>query len=367
MKDKILKDSKKQRREACERQYPDNYWKILCAVDADLRRVFENNRTGWGYEEQEYYQSLGKDQYPDTEKELVQLFEQFMGDSDSGLDLQRFFNLHDKTKAWLRKRCNNWKRHQDRAKKALAISGTTTRQLHTRLAQLTLEILNERFYDLKREICHLLGIEDNELDLETTWRIFFLQGPPYTNNDKRYIKVRKEALKAKRKELEEEHKYLDRLEPTLTRAFPWKWIQENQSIMENLSRKGNRHFLKMYDMLMEQRIRFSDSTYYFDTYIHEDDLLPVLVKPIFPLIEKETGCDTNTVRRYIREMAYQGIIRRFVKDGERGQVIFEIGRWIKGNAAFPKPVWFLKNTPEIRQALKDFDANRSLKKDRSQK
>jgi len=48
---------------------------------------------------------------------------------------------------------------------------------------------------------------------------------------------------------------------------------------------------------------------------------------------------------------------RIVKKAQvlaHGQVIFSIGTWVQGKSKFPKPVYFLKNTPEMVRALATF-------------
>lgn len=347
---------REEERERQARQHSYDYWRVLHAVYLELNRTL-----GWeddqGYEARELYSELDREDYPEEERELVRRFEEWAWDASSdGLELSKILNLDSRTKNWLKRNCENWPRWLHKAQNAIRISDTLERQINYRLAQIILDLLQSNFLGLYGEIEGVCA--EDEASYEAIYRTFILEKIPYTDNDSRFPKVKRQALQRMRAELDEAKGYLDTLEPAKPKRFPFKWITENRAIMANLSRKGNRHMLKIYELLMDQRMSFTTTRDKLDGMV-ENQHAPVPVQPNHDLIKRETGLKANTqVGDYLREMAYQGIIERYGLDGERGQMLYQIGDWKQGNARFPRPVYWLKDTPEMRRALREFWTNR---------
>jgi hypothetical protein len=120
--------------------------------------------------------------------------------------------------------------------------------------------------------------------------------------------------------------------------------------MGNLNEKGNRHFLGLYKMLMEKRIK------------NAEEGTPVLVKPDYDLIELRLGLRRQDAWRHLREMCRLGIIKKANMDGERGEMIYQIGTYEQEKSKFPKPTYWVQNTPDMVKALTEFDANRELRR-----
>ncbi len=166
------------------------------------------------------------------------------------------------------------------------------------------------------------------------------------NGDPRFLKARNKAVRQVLDELPRLATALSRLRVKSVREFPPVWIKSNKRIMRNLYKKGNQHFLPLYEILVDSRITPGEKG------------APVLMLPDYALIERRTGLKRKYAYRYIREMCRCGILQRHHVDGERGPMIYSMGVWMPGRGKTPRPIFFLKETPKIKAALIEFDAQR---------
>jgi hypothetical protein len=130
------------------------------------------------------------------------------------------------------------------------------------------------------------------------------------------------------------------------RGFPYRWITDNKSIMKNLERKCNRHALELIAFLMRNRMKNAMF-----------DKEPVIVIPDYDKIQETFRITPTAARRYVQELAHRRILEPLVREGERGPKRYAIGRWSQpAGALHPRPLYFLKNTPKMRQRLQRFDS-----------
>lgn len=166
------------------------------------------------------------------------------------------------------------------------------------------------------------------------------------NSDARFLKARNKAIQQFRDELPRLDLLLSRSRMKSTREFPPIWIKSNKGIMRNLNKRGNQHFLPLYEILMESRIKQNEKG------------TPVMVLPDYALIEKKTGLKRKYAYRYIREMCRWEIIKKDHREGRTGPVVYSLGQWMPGKGKTPRPIYFLKETPKMKKALIEFDAQR---------
>lgn len=68
----------------------------------------------------------------------------------------------------------------------------------------------------------------------------------------------------------------------------------------------------------------------------------------------------DPLRKHLQEMERIGILKKFGKDGPRGQLIYALGYWLPvPNSPISRPVYFLKDTDDMRKALRDFNPYRT--------
>ncbi len=216
-------------------------------------------------------------------------------------------------------------------------SNSSAARDHYRIAEILRELINgsaiEKHYCLdQREWYDLINI-------------FFFKYPPYHATDTRFDKYRNNALKRYQVDIQRQSEALEALK-IKQRGFPYKWITNNKAIVKNLNKPRNRHVLKVYKQLMDDRLRPA---------LHGT---PILVKPDYVTIEKTIGLKPKYTRRCLREMCRWKMIEKRGMDGERGQYLYSLGMWMQGRSKFPKPVYLLKNSPEMIEALIKFNAIR---------
>jgi hypothetical protein len=166
------------------------------------------------------------------------------------------------------------------------------------------------------------------------------------NGDPCFIKDLNKAIQQFRDELPRLDLLLNQSRVKSSREFPPVWIKSNKGIMRNLNKKGNQHFLPLHEILMDSRIKQGEKK------------APVLVLPDYAAIEKKTGLKKKYAYRYIREMCRWGILQRDHREGRNGPWVYCLGVWMPGKGKTPRPIYFLKETPEMKAALIQFDAQR---------
>ena len=240
---------------------------------------------------------------------------------------------------WIEDQLDTWNNCIGKTKAAAQISVTVNVLVYHRLAEILLELVkgNAKVCDTFRP----------DWEWHEIIEMFFLKAWPYTDRDTCFRKIRNKAIEIVSNVLFFVlDQYLPGLKVKTERRFPYNWMTSNKKILRSLNKKGNRHFIGLYKILMEERMGPAK------------DGGSVLVKPNYDLIEKRIGLESRYVRRYLREMCHAGILKKQHKDGKCGQMVYEIGKWVQGRSRFPKPVYFLKNTPSMMNTLNTFNAGR---------
>ena len=199
-----------------------------------------------------------------------------------------------------------------------------------RLAEILLELLQKRYR------CWTF---------ETVMNVLVNRTHPL-NGDPGFLKDLNKAIQKFRDELPQLDRLLSRSRVKSSREFPPVWIKSNKGIWTNLHKRGNQHFLPLYEILMDSRIKQGEKK------------TPVLVLPDYNLIEQKTGLKKKYAYRYIREMCRWGIIKRNHREGRNGPWVYSLGIWMPGKGKTPRPIYFLKETSEMKEALIEFDAQR---------
>jgi hypothetical protein len=194
------------------------------------------------------------------------------------------------------------------------------------------------------KFCDLYHAEDwDEFEAHD---IFLNQQTPFLTRDSRFIKIRNKGISLFQSESRHYCTQLERHRLKNKREFPPMWIKTNKGIWINLNKKKNRHFLSLYEILMDSRITPGEKAN------------PVLVKPDYDLIEQKLKIMKKQVDCYLREMQRWEIIKRDHREGEGGPWFYSLGIWMQGKNRTPRPIYFLKETPEMKHALIHFDASR---------
>lgn len=195
------------------------------------------------------------------------------------------------------------------------------------------------------KFCELYHAED--WDEFTAYDIFINKAVPFSTHDKRFIKIRNKGIGLYQSESRRYNTQLDRHRLKVARDFPPKWIKTNKGIWENLHEKKNRFFLPLYEFLMESRITPGEKG------------TPVFVLPDYGRIEQELKMKKRDVERYLRAMeAWDIITKTHYRNGERGPYFYSLGIWMQGKNSTSRPIYFLKESPEIKYALLHFDASK---------
>lgn len=85
----------------------------------------------------------------------------------------------------------------------------------------------------------------------------------------------------------------------------------------------------------------------------------LLQKLNFEKMEEVIGLKSDPLRKHLQELERIGVLKNLGKDGPRGQLIYALGYWLPvPNKPFPRPVYFLKDTPQMKIALRDFNPYR---------
>ena len=326
---------------------PGLEFQALCAIAHNCNKIL------W----REKYLTFGYEQRKDLEyfeRTIIEDVQNWIGNANEE-SLRRILDLDKKTRRWLSKRIESWEEYQRQAKLISPVPVPFQRAIKEIYLDNVKALLNfcEDIYEWPLDL-------GNEEEIE---QLFWDGGEQW--QDSRFKRIRNKAVAEIRQVLPCLSEYLDNLEIKNKRGWPPKWIAKDKAIMKALERKGNRHFLKLYQLLKENKIEHRGTPELMQQRKWvggEGGALPVLVKPGYTQIEKGTALKEIQTRRYLQEMARHGIIKKMGKDGERGQYVYSLGYWVQGNSIFPKPIFYLQQTKKMKESLRNFDANHALKR-----
>jgi len=169
--------------------------------------------------------------------------------------------------------------------------------------------------------------------------------------------------------------YQKELRPDTDR-FPLGWMENQVKIMANMERKGNRLFFPLINALCKIALdkkksekvmreiniqpmevvtmnkKTKDETIRKRPYV----LLPPLTNNIIVGLAESLGVSVDPVYRTIREMTRRGIIKKVGRVGKGGGRLYAVGLWTPFKEGKFRAAYFLKNSPEMRQALREFNA-----------
>jgi len=198
------------------------------------------------------------------------------------------------------------------------------------------------------------------------------------------FKARRKAVRSFLRNLEQDfkrfkadcaNKYKDELKPD-TDKFPRKGMENQVKIMANMERKGNRLFFPLINALCRISLDKKQSEKLMDTIniplaevVTVDKktkmetlkkysyvLLPALTNDVMENLAESLEASKEVIFLYLKEMAWHGIIRELVRTGKGGARLYAIGYF----TSFPdnkfRKNWFLKNSPEMKTALRKFRA-----------
>lgn len=80
----------------------------------------------------------------------------------------------------------------------------------------------------------------------------------------------------------------------------------------------------------------------------------VLVLPDYHDMQIELDITLQTIRLYVNRFVDMGILKELGKEGSRGQKIYGIGYWSFYGSDSGKRNWFLKETPRMKEMLRNF-------------
>ncbi len=332
---------------------PELEFKALCAVAHDCNKtLWREIHFCFGYEQEEDPGSF--------REEIIECVQAWILEHLYSDKIGRILDLDQKTRRWL---SNNgvayWHDALCLAKKP---TGLIPKTLANAAKVAVCESIIEQICSLGNGDLQEMLFGDERPTIKDIQEVFFVQYAEFSE-DIRFKKLRNKAIQDVRKAVEHLPKLLDQLEVKDKRSFPPKWIKGSKAIMDNLKKKGNRHFLELYWLLKEGRVRHTGTIELTQKrrWKGEGGKLPVLSKADYHQAKKETGLEAQQVRRYLQEMVRHGIVKKMGKDGVGGQVVYSLGYWAKGYAKFPRPVFYLKQTQKMKEALRNFDANYALK------
>ncbi len=222
--------------------------------------------------------------------------------------------------------------------------------------------------DIKHYLRHLLGVraglkiselleEYGEVSQEEALQLVFTNNES-SEQDYRLRRIRKSLLK----ELSEQLKSPP-VESWIKREFPeekldtWPmaWMRRDKRIMENMERKGSQYFFPLINHLFQKGSYMGTVPGRQLTEERGWESNLVLLMPDYGEIERKLGIPVQIARKYLQEMGRWKIVRKLGKAHERGRLVYAIGKWVKGKNSFPSPKLYLKNTGEMRDALRAFD------------
>ena len=140
--------------------------------------------------------------------------------------------------------------------------------------------------------------------------------------------------------------------------WPPKWITKDKRIRDNLGRKGNSRLLDLYWILRQSKWTFARTNLFYD-----DGTRPVLAQVPYDRIERELGLSRRSVGHHMQAMVEHGLILEAGghKSGPRGQKLWALGTWNE-SGFHPNPLFFLRDSREIREALRCIDVSGHIRR-----
>ena len=163
--------------------------------------------------------------------------------------LRCILDLDKKTRYWLSKRIKYWEDYIKRAKEIPPVPADIRYAFNTELCVKILAVME--FYP--GFVYTFFG--DISPNTEEVAKLFLEDGDHW--QDSRFKKIKNKAVRELKQILPDLAKYLDTLEVKDKRGFPPKWFTGNKAIMDNLKKRGNRHFIELYRLLKEGRVKHS--------------------------------------------------------------------------------------------------------------
>jgi len=159
--------------------------------------------------------------------------------------------------------------------------------------------------------------------------------------------------------------YEDELRP-LDR-WPRKWMANNKQIRSNLDQKKNTLFVPVmnylckrhYDSKKSQRVTTKINSGGYDVNGTIRDYV-ILRRLDTKRVADDLGTSRVTVHRYLKEMVHWGILKDLGKYGPNSPRVLAIGYFQPFDVGLVKPIWFLKNSKKMKQALREFDTMRRV-------
>ena len=175
----------------------------------------------------------------------------------------------------------------------------------------------------------------------------------YKNNFQ-FRKIRNMALEGVQKELKSRIKFLEKYK---LNRYPLKWMENDPLIAENMNKKGNRLFYPVFESLTEHKMPFAESRGFHSANASIDS--PQISNPIIVKAnQKELALcfesDSTTINRIFQEMVLYGIILPYTGLNGKKQSHYVLGRWSRTRHKNPRPIYFLKDSPKMRRALRNF-------------
>ena len=260
--------------------------------------------------------------------------------------INKLVDLQPKTKQWLKKNVLYWDYYFKAAKNTLRISKTAKVYDASRLTELVREQLN-----IDSTLFEELFPETTEPTNDVIFQTFFETQYTY---DYRFARITNKAINELQDELKLRILYLDQFKISPPKGYPKKWMTNDKKIRENLKKKGNKLFYSLFELLVKNKIRYTQSNELAEK--RGWDLNLVLVEVNRESIANEFKINKQTLHNYLKEMSRLKIISKQGKVSENGLNIYCLGKYTQGKARFPRPVYWLKNNNNMKNALRTFTA-----------
>lgn len=302
-----------------------------------------------GYDLDGLYRDCDEGHLSRCRSAIINGFREWMREEETD-DTQKvkIHQLSDKAKRWLKENVLGWSEFYQKA-----------RQIKAPLPN-----------DIKHYLKHLLGyravptisqieiyqpnFENHQPTSQQAFQLIF-EPEPILEDDYKLKRIRKKLLRELKEQLVLAPIWLDQEFEEKTGGWPTAWMRRDKRIMDNLNQKGNRRFFELVSFLFQSGsyMRSPVSEQLASERGWESNL--VLLIPDYRKIEAKLSISKQIARKYLQEMARWGMIQKLGKTDKNGQAVYAIGRWVKGGSAFPKPVFYLKDTKEMRDALRAFN------------
>lgn len=154
--------------------------------------------------------------------------------------------------------------------------------------------------------------------------------------------------------------------------WPTAWMENDKKIKVMMEKRT--HFIPLMNYLCSCQLGYQDAEELmqrrgiepYQAEMNNDDkkrtvdrIYVLLQKLDFEKMEEVIGLKPDPLRKHLQELEKIGVLKNLGKDGPRGQLIYALGYWLPvPNKPFPRPVYFLKDTPQIKKALRDFNPYR---------